>query len=68
MLNKLEQKQNQKQYQQLYTQFEKAKSSGAQVISTDYYLPSKLFKSTYKVSFEGNKYERANPVLNPGKK
>jgi hypothetical protein len=51
-----------------YTQFEKAKSSGAQVISTDYYLPSKLFKSTYKVSFEGNKYERANPVLNPGKK
>jgi len=51
-----------------YTQFEKAKSSGAQVISTDYYLPSKLFKSTYKVSFEGNKFERANPVLNPGKK
>ncbi len=51
-----------------YTQFEKAKSSGAQVISTDYYLPSKLFKSTYKVSFEGNKYERANPVFNPGKK
>ena len=51
-----------------YTQFEKAKSSGAQVISTDYYLPSKLFKSTYKVSFEENKFERANPVLNPSKK
>ena len=51
-----------------YTQFEKAKSSGAQVISTDYYLPSKLFKSTYKVSFEGNKFERANPVLNTSKK
>ena len=50
-----------------YTQFEKAKSSGAQVISTDYYLPSQLFKSTYKVSFEGNRYERANPVLNPSK-
>ncbi len=51
-----------------YSKFEKAKSSGAQVISTDYYLPSTLFESTFRISFEGNRFERANPVLNPGKK
>jgi hypothetical protein len=45
-----------------YSRFEKAKESGAQVISTDYYQPSKLFKSNYKVSFENNTYERKNPV------
>ncbi len=33
-----------------YNRFEKAKASGAQVITTDYYLPSKLFKSNFKVS------------------
>jgi len=41
-----------------YDKFEKAKESGAQVISTDYYVPSLLFPSSYKVSFENNKYER----------
>ncbi len=41
-----------------YERFEKAKASGAQVISTDYYVPSTLFPSTFKVSFEDNKYER----------
>ncbi|WP_051590584.1 phosphatidylinositol-specific phospholipase C1-like protein [Flavobacterium daejeonense] len=41
-----------------YTKFEKAKASGAQVISTDYYIPSTLFKSSYKVSFENKRYER----------
>ncbi|KQB39081.1 hypothetical protein RCH33_2117 [Flavobacterium daejeonense] len=41
-----------------YTKFEKAKASGAQVISTDYYIPSTLFKSSYKVSFENNSFER----------
>lgn len=46
-----------------YNTFEKAKSSGAQVISTDYYLPSTFFKSDYKVNFEGNIYERPNPLL-----
>ncbi|WP_172281495.1 phosphatidylinositol-specific phospholipase C1-like protein [Chryseobacterium sp. LAM-KRS1] len=45
-----------------YSRFEKAKASGAQIISTDYYLPSSLFKSDYKVSFENNTYERKNPV------
>lgn len=41
-----------------YERFEKAKLSGAQVISTDYYLPSKLFKSSYRVSFNGGGFER----------
>ncbi len=41
-----------------YNRFEKAKASGAQVITTDYYLPSKLFKSDYKVIFENGSYER----------
>lgn len=33
------------------TRFEMAKASGAQVISTDYYVPSTLFKSTFQVRF-----------------
>lgn len=41
-----------------YTPFEKAKASGAQVISTDYYLPSTLFPSDFKVSFGNNTFER----------
>jgi hypothetical protein len=41
-----------------YTSFEKAKASGAQVISSDYYLPSQLFKSNFKISFENNTFER----------
>lgn len=45
-----------------YTKFEKAKASGAQIISTDYYLPSRFFESTYQVSFEGNRFERVNPI------
>lgn len=47
-----------------YTKFEKAKASGAQVISTDYYLPSTLFPSGYTVSFDGKTFERPNPILN----
>jgi hypothetical protein len=34
-----------------YTKFEKAKESGAQVISTDYYIPSIFYDSSFKVSF-----------------
>ncbi|MFN3997347.1 phosphatidylinositol-specific phospholipase C1-like protein [Algoriphagus sp.] len=47
-----------------YTKFEKAKASGAQVISTDYYVPSSLFPSDYSVNFENKTFERANPILN----
>lgn len=45
-----------------YSRFVKAKSSGAQVISTDYYIPSKLFESNYTVSFENRKFETKNPL------
>ncbi len=47
-----------------YTKFEKAKASGAQVISTDYYLPSTLFPSDFSVSFDGKTFEQPNPILN----
>lgn len=43
-----------------YTRFEKAKASGAQIITTDYYLPGKLFPSHFKVVFANGKYERIN--------
>jgi hypothetical protein len=46
-----------------YSKFEKAKSSGAQVISTDYYVPSRLFPSDFSVHFENNTFERPNPIL-----
>lgn len=46
-----------------YFKLEKAKESGAQVISTDYYLPSSYFPSTYQVSFDGGVFERVNPIL-----
>ena len=45
-----------------YSRFEKAKASGAQIITTDYYQPSTLFKSNYKISFDHRTYERKNPV------
>lgn len=41
-----------------YSRFEKAKASGAQVITTDYYIPSQLFPSDFKVSFDDGTYER----------
>ncbi|MBN7812558.1 phosphatidylinositol-specific phospholipase C1-like protein [Algoriphagus sp. H41] len=46
-----------------YGTFEKAKASGAQVISTDYYQPSTFFESSYRVDFGEGGYERPNPVL-----
>jgi hypothetical protein len=44
--------------QEDYNRFEKAKASGAQVITTDYYLPSTLFPSKFKVIFEDGSYVR----------
>lgn len=41
-----------------YSRFEKAKESGAQIISTDYYLPPTYFKSAYQVKFDDNRFER----------
>ncbi|KOS08251.1 hypothetical protein AM493_07315 [Flavobacterium akiainvivens] len=45
-----------------YTHFEDAKKSGAQIITTDYYLPSKMFESTYAIKFDDGGYVRINPV------
>ena len=45
------------------TSFAAAEQSGAQIISTDYYLPSTHFPSPYVVSFPGGTYFRPNPVL-----
>ena len=44
--------------------FVAACNSGAQIITTDYYLKSTHFKSDYEVSFEGKKYCRLNPLFN----
>jgi thiamine monophosphate kinase len=47
------------------TDFKAACNSGAQIITTDYYLKSTHFKSDYVVNFDGgNKYFRLNPVFN----
>ena len=43
--------------------FNFAMASKAQIISTDYYIPSRLFPSEYKVIFEGNGYTRFNELL-----
>lgn len=47
---------------------EAACSSGAQIITTDYYLKSTHFKSDYVVSFDGaNHYFRMNPLFKVAK-
>lgn len=45
-----------------YSHFEAAKKSGAQIITTDYYLPSTIFPSSYQISFDNKTYVRVNPV------
>ncbi len=45
-----------------YRMFNAAKESGAQIITTDYYLPSQFFPSTYKIVFARGSYTRMNPV------
>ena len=45
-----------------YSHFEAAKKSGAQIITTDYYLPSTIFQSPYHISFDNKTYVRTNPV------
>ncbi|KFF03459.1 phosphatidylinositol-specific phospholipase C1-like protein [Flavobacterium reichenbachii] len=45
-----------------YSHFEAAKKSGAQIITTDYYLPSTIFNSPYQIKFDDNTYVRPNPV------
>jgi Phosphoinositide phospholipase C, Ca2+-dependent len=45
-----------------YTRFQAACASGAQIISTDYYVKSTLFPSQFVVHFDGKMYFRKNPV------
>lgn len=45
-----------------YSHFEAAKKSGAQVITTDYYLPSTFFDSPYQIKYDDGSYVRVNPV------
>jgi hypothetical protein len=45
-----------------YTHFNAAKKSGAQIITTDYYVPSSFFDSPYQIKFDDNTYVRTNPV------
>ena len=45
-----------------FSRFEKAKESGAQIITTDYYYKSNFFESNYFVRFGPNDYSRPNPV------
>lgn len=48
--------------------FEAAMRSGAQIISTDYYLKSTHFKSDYVISFPGGGYFRMDPLFSSNKK
>lgn len=46
-----------------YDRFTQAGRSGAQIITTDYYLPSKFFSSPYCVEFTDHNYVRTNKVV-----
>lgn len=48
-----------------YSHFEAAKKSGAQIITTDYYLPSTFFNSPYQIKYDDGSYVRNNPVTTP---
>ena len=48
-----------------YRSFEVAQQVGAQIITTDYYAKSGLFKSDYQVHFADGSYLRPNPVVHP---
>lgn len=50
-----------------YSMFEAAIKSGAQIITTDYYIPSTFFPSRYKVIFDDGKYIRKNHLTADGK-
>ncbi|MBF4494135.1 phosphatidylinositol-specific phospholipase C1-like protein [Flavobacterium sp. JLP] len=47
-----------------YSHFNAAKNSGAQIITTDYYLPSTFFNSPYQIKYDDGTYVRLDPVNN----
>jgi Phosphoinositide phospholipase C, Ca2+-dependent len=46
-----------------YQNFDSAKKSGAQIVTTDYYAKSQLFPSSYIIRFAEGGYLRPNPVV-----
>lgn len=48
------------------TRRDRAFASGAQIISTDYYLPDTRFDNTFKVALPDGVVARCNPVNRPG--
>lgn len=48
-----------------YRRFDAAKRSGAQVITTDYYIPDRKLGGEYQIRFDGGTFERSNPILCP---
>ncbi|MGY4386051.1 hypothetical protein ACVWYN_003101 [Pedobacter sp. UYP24] len=46
-----------------YSDFEAAEASGAQIITTDYYIKSTHFKSDFQIIFKNGKYIRKNPLF-----
>jgi hypothetical protein len=49
-----------------FRRLEAALASGAQFISTDYYLPDQRFNTRYRVQLPDGEVARCNPVLRPG--
>ena len=46
-----------------YDRFHAAVESGAQIITTDYYLPSKFFPSSYHILFDNHGYVKENSIV-----
>ena len=51
-----------------YSRFEAAKSSGAQAVTTDYYIPDRKIHPRYQIRFDGGTCIRENPVTGPAAK
>ena len=49
-----------------FTKFDAAKKSGAQVISTDYYLADWRLNPSFRIRFEHQSFHRLNPVTSRG--
>ena len=45
-----------------FDRFNAAKSSGAQVITTDYYIPDRSISDIYTIRFDNGSYVRTNPI------
>lgn len=48
--------------QNTFARFEAAKTSGAHVITTDYYIPDRRISDSFRIRFDDGTFSRANPV------